>query len=148
MKKKKNCQAVFQNVEEHFAELPSKREVPVVSDPRLHLVWSTFCMLTFLVSVKWYLRVVFICIFLMTNMLDTFSCACYPFAYILLITVCSCLESILNELFIFLSLICKCVLCTAGTSLPQTYVSLIFSQFTACLFILLTVSLMRKSFSF
>ena len=66
--------------------------VLVVSHPQQHLI-SVVLILAILTGIKWYLIVVFVCISLMTNEAENFSCSSV-----------NCISSFVKYLFIFFAL--------------------------------------------
>lgn len=75
-----NHKIVFQVVMSFYIYHQQCMRVPVTPHLCQQLIWSVFLILVILISVLWYyLIVLLICIFLMTNVLSTFLCANLPF---------------------------------------------------------------------
>ena len=71
----RNCQTIFQKGYIILLSNQQRMRTPISSCPHQHLLLSVFLIRDILMSVKWLHIVVLICILLMTNMLNIFSCA-------------------------------------------------------------------------
>ena len=104
-------------------------------------------LIAILVVVKKQFIVILISISLMTNDVEHFLCACWPFVYFLWKNICSDHLPFLIMAFVFLMLSCKISLYTLDTGpLLDFWFVNVFSYSVRCLFTFFIVSLEAQNF--
>jgi uncharacterized protein YqcC (DUF446 family) len=98
----KNHQTDFQSGYKSLQSHQQWRSVPPPPQPHQHLLSPEFFIIAILTGVRWILRVVLICIFLMTRMLNIFSGASQPYVIPQLRILCLAVYPIFNRVICFL----------------------------------------------